>query len=958
MSSGPAQQTARQAEDDRPASALTNDWSAVVEAVPAALIVTDEQGCILSFNAGASRWLGWAVEDVIGHDIDMLLLDKGGGLFQLTAGEPAQMKGEVRRIIHLAGPDGGAILTDVSTNSVRRSGGLLFTVMLRQPELLAGMSEGWNDAEERLATVAANLPGIIFQRVMQADGKVYYPFFSAGVKDVLGFHPDEMLPAADGSLDCLHWADRDGYLKRMKDSARTLSPYTEELRCISVGGELRWLSGTLRPEGMPNGDVIWDGVLIDITDRMRAELRLEIIMDHAADCVVTLGDDGLIETANPATEKVFAYGLGDLIGQPVARLMAEPTHFQSVVEETDSGQLNGALQEMIGLRSDGSRFPIELALSEVLMEGRRLYIAIIRDITTRRETEARLRETEERLLNIADNIQGIVFQRLLTPDGAVKFSYISEGCRPILGLEAEDLLADSNLFMSMMDSGDRLQYMDGMRRSAELMEPMEADIKMFSRSGEEVWLRSLSRPRRLASGAMVWDGVALDVTGRKKAEDELIFLAYNDPMTGLGNRSLFIERFARAKTFAERIKAGVGVLSFGLDRFSIINATLGHMTGDKVLRAASKAIHETVDMGDLLCRAGGDRFLLMLSGITDSGDVETAVDAIRKRFETPLQVDGQEFDLTVSVGAALFPTHGDSADTLIMHAEAALQRAKQHGASSFQMFTEDMGTRANNELTMQHRIRRALENEEFVAFFQPQVETRTGRIVGMEALARWISPEHGLVPPGAFIEVAEEYGLIDAMCEQVMRDACRWNRKWWEAGLAQVPVAVNISGRQFHNARRLVALVDSVQRESGLDPVALELELTESSAMTDPENAIAVVQQLADRGIACAIDDFGTGYSSLSVLKRFPIRKLKIDRSFINEITTDKGDAAIVIAMIGMAGALNLKVVAEGVETQEQLNFLHGVGCDQIQGFFYFRPLPGDQMEAIFRDKPQLVNSN
>lgn len=941
-----------------PGDSLGSQWEVLAKAIPVALIAVDSQGKILSFNPGATQWLGWAASDVIGCDIDCLLFDKGGSLAQLVGGDPAELSGTVRRIIHLITPQGDAVLTDVSTSAITTGPDARYAVLLREPELLSGLNEGWNGAEERLATVAANLPGIIFQRVMQADGTTYYPFFSAGVKDILGLRPDEMRPAADGSLDCLHWADRADYLKRMRESARTLSPYTEELRCISADGQLRWLSGTMRPEGMPNGDVIWDGVLIDITDRMRAELRLEIIMDHAADCVVTLGEDGLIETANPATEKVFGYKLDDLIGGSITRLMADADRFRAVLEETDAGVVAGSLQEMIGLRREGIRFPIELALSEVLMEGRRLYIAIIRDITARKETEARLHETEERLLTIADNIQGIVFQRVLRADGYMTFSYISEGCRSILGVESEDFLADGELFLSMMDPGDRNQFIEGMRRSADLMEPMEADIKMFSKSGEEVWLRSLSRPRRLPTGSLVWDGVALDVTDRKKAEDELIFLAYNDPLTGMGNRSMFIERFTRAKTFADRINAGVGVLSLGLDRFSIINATLGHLTGDEVLKAAAKAIDETVDMGDLLCRAGGDRFLLMLSGITGSGDVEAAIEAIRRRFEIPLVVNGQEFDLTVSVGAALFPNHGDSAESLIMHAEAALQRAKRQGPSSFQMFTEDMGARASNVLTMQHRIRRALDNEEFVAYFQPQVETRSGKIIGMEALARWISPEHGLVPPGAFIEVAEEYGLIDAMCDQVMRDACRWNRRWQEQGLAHIPVAVNISGRQFHNSRRLLALVESVLRETQLDPASLELELTESSAMTDPENAIAVVKQLAERGLACSIDDFGTGYSSLSVLKRFPIRKLKIDRSFVNEVTTDAGDAAIVIAMIGMASALNLKVVAEGVETQEQLDFMHGVGCDHIQGFFYFRPLPGDQMEKVFIDKPVLAKPN
>ncbi|GAB3441224.1 putative bifunctional diguanylate cyclase/phosphodiesterase [Insolitispirillum peregrinum] len=511
------------------------------------------------------------------------------------------------------------------------------------------------------------------------------------------------------------------------------------------------------------------------------------------------------------------------------------------------------------------------------------------------------------------------------------------------------------MFTDLMDLSDRSGFIDAMRRSAETMEPMEADIKLVNRRNEERWLRSWSRPRKGANGSLIWDGVALDVTDRKRAEEELTFLAYYDPLTGLGNRSLFMERFGRARSFATQIDAWVVVLSLGVDRFSIVNATLGHSMGDKVLLAVAHRIQETIEVGDLLCRASGDRFLLMLTGMTSASDIEQAIRTIQARFLEPLTVEDEEFDLTVSVGAAVFPRDGESAEALIMHSETAMQQAKKgNGPSSFLIFTEEMGAKAQQTLTMQHRLRRALENEEFVSYFQPQIETRSGKIVGMEALVRWISPEHGLIPPGAFIDVAEEFGLIDTMCEQVLRDACRWNKRWQDLGLAHVPVAVNISGRQFHNSRQLLTMVDTVLRDFDMPPQYLELELTESSAMSDPENAINVVRLLTERGISCAIDDFGTGYSSLSVLKRFPIGKLKIDRSFVNEVTTDPGDAAIVCAMIAMANALDLKVVAEGVETQDHLNFLHGVGCDQIQGFLMSRPLPGEAMETMFRTRPPM----
>lgn len=299
------------------------------------------------------------------------------------------------------------------------------------------------------------------------------------------------------------------------------------------------------------------------------------------------------------------------------------------------------------------------------------------------------------------------------------------------------------------------------------------------------------------------------------------------------------------------------------------------------------------------------------------------------------------------MGASLYPRDGLDAEILIRNSEAALHRAKAVGAGAVQVYTESLGRSASRTMMMHQRIRRALDAGEFIAHFQPKVDVATGKMVGMEALARWNSPERGLVYPGDFIEIAEEYGLVDALCEQVMTDACRWLRRWQDRALPVVPVAVNISGRQFLNSRRLLDQVASSLKTWKLAPSLLDLELTETSAMTDPENAIQVVNHLKEMGVSCSIDDFGTGYSSLSVLKRFPIRQLKIDRSFISGVAQAPEDTAIVQAVIAMAGALGLGVIAEGVETKEQFDCLRQTGCDQVQGYLFSRPIPGESMEAL-----------
>lgn len=944
--------------------------AAVLGAAPVAILAIDGDGTVVAYNAACEQLLGHPAEAVLGQPLEVLQSEHGGGLPLLLGNDPAAPFDGAHRFLPFCRADGHILTLDVtvvSADSVPGDQGVaprLFVAALAEPDPFSSLAGAWSEAEERLGTVAANLPGIVFQRVMQPDESVYYPFFSSGVHDILGYEPEDMRVTRDGCLDCIHWADRDGYMERMRASARDLTPYAEEVRAISRDGSVKWLSGTLRPDRMPSGDIIWDGVLIDVSDRMRAEHRLEMIMDHAADCIVTIGEEGRIESVNAAVSGVFGYSPDELVGQDVTILMPQPhkgrhaSYVLSYLTTGESKMLGRGARELVGLHKDGHELPIELALSEVLSDGRRLFVAIVRDITERKRTEARLHETEQRLLNIADNIHGIVFQWTLDSAGSLRFSFASEGARRVLGLDPAALVGDGRQFLDLMEPQERASFTASLQQSAERLEAVERDVKLVNRTGENCWLRILARPRHQAGGAIVWEGVALDVTDRKQAEERLMFLAYFDPLTGLGNRAMFTERFARVSEAALATNAWVAVLSLGLDRFSTVNATLGHTTGDKVLVAAASRLQEVVGMGDILCRAGGDRFLIMLSGVTSESEIEDTVRGIQRRFEDPLEVDGQEFDLSLSVGGARFPADGEDGDTLIMNADAALHRAKRQGPGSTAMFCAEMGQRAALMLTMQHRLRRALDNEEFVAYFQPQIETRSGRIVGMEALVRWISPEHGLIPPGDFIDIAEEYGLIDAMCEQVLRDSCRWNRRWQDLGLAHVPIAVNISGRQFHNTRLLMNMVESALREFSLAPRYLELELTESSAMSDPENAINVVRQLDERGVASAIDDFGTGYSSLSVLKRFPIRKLKIDRSFVNDVTTDPGDAAIVCAMIAMANALNLKVVAEGVETQDQLDFLHGVGCDILQGYYLSRPVPGQEIERMFREnKPMPMPS-
>jgi diguanylate cyclase (GGDEF)-like protein/PAS domain S-box-containing protein len=939
--------------DEHKLAALSPVVLAAMDAARIALLVVDAHGVVVHANAPALQLL--AFDQLQGKSVSTLLPDETGGLIRFIGVDPQANSFPHRRFMPCLRGDGSQFTVEMDIIRAGHGADAHFAAVLKDVPMFSSLGEEWGVSEERVSSIAANMPGIIFQRVRQPDGIVYYPFFSDGVREILGYEPEDMKTADDGCLDVIHWADRDDYLNRMRESANTLEPSNEEFRVITRNGSVKWLRGTTRPEPMPNGDILWDGILLDESERKKAEYRLEMIMDHAADCIITMNEVGEIESVNAAVEDVFGYFPEDLIGKSAAVLSAEfqmkgSETFDPQILSAEIGFVGAGPQELSGRHKNGGVFPIEMSLSEVRADGSRIFIAVVRDITNRRHTELQLAEKEQMLRGIADNIPGLVFQRRMQQDGTLEFTYMSEGVRDILECGPDQVMADMGVFFNAMGRSAAQIFRDAHVQSAKTLDPMEDNIHLVNAKGREFYLRGWARPRRLGNGDVIWDGVALDVTERRQAEERLMFLAYYDPLTGLGNRSLFLDKFDEARRDAKVSSYWVGVLSVGVDRFSMINATLGHSVGDRVLRAIGRRLQENAGRTDFVARASGDRFLVLAGHLRGQADVEKAVKQIQHAFVRPLLVDGQEFDVTVSVGSASYPHDGLSAETLIMHADAALTLAKSHGLGGYQFFTEEMGAKAADTLSMQQRLRRALDNNEFVAYFQPQVSTRTGEIIGMEALVRWIDPERGLVPPGRFIPIAEEYGLIDDICIHVLEDTGRWSQRLREQGLPTIPIAVNISGRQFNNARGLLQSVQTVLDRYGLDPGQLELELTESSAMSDPETAIHVVQVLSEQGIKCAIDDFGTGYSSLSVLKRFPIRKLKLDRSFIMDVTTDPGDAAIVSAMVAMAHALDLRVVAEGVETTEHLEFLHSLGCDQIQGYLFSPPVPGEEIEKMLRE--------
>lgn len=439
-----------------------------------------------------------------------------------------------------------------------------------------------------------------------------------------------------------------------------------------------------------------------------------------------------------------------------------------------------------------------------------------------------------------------------------------------------------------------------------------------------------------------------DITERKVAEERVQFLAYYDALTGLPNRTLLQDRISKALASAHRRKESVAVLFLDLDRFKIINDTLGHSTGDVLLQEVATRLKEWAREQDTVARVGGDEFVLLLTTIAQTSDAAVAAQRIVDVTAADYSLKGNPINVTCSVGISMFPENGVDSETLIKNADAAMYCAKQKGPNHVQFFTKDMNDQMVERLTLESGLRLALDREELFLLYQPQMDIATGETVGVEALLRWQHPELGLVPPDRFIRIAENTGLIVPIGEWVLRTACSQARKWQEEGLPKVRVAVNVSAVQFRQDG-FRDHIRSVLNETGLASQYLELELTESLLLSNADVMFSVLRELKEMGLSLAIDDFGTGYSSLSYLREFPVSKLKIDRSFVQDVAINQDDAAITAAIIGMAKNLNLKVIAEGVENEAQLSFLRAHQCDEIQGYYFSRPLSADKIAGMLR---------
>jgi diguanylate cyclase (GGDEF)-like protein len=445
--------------------------------------------------------------------------------------------------------------------------------------------------------------------------------------------------------------------------------------------------------------------------------------------------------------------------------------------------------------------------------------------------------------------------------------------------------------------------------------------------------------------------VVQDVTERKAQEARIEHLAYHDSLTGLPNRAMLMDRLAQALSQAQRLGQQVAVLFIDLDRFKLINDTAGHDSGDEVLRQVTARLRQCLRESDLVSRFGGDEFAALMRDIDDPEAARAAATRVLDAVAQPYHLNGEDYHLSASIGISTYPSDSIDATALLRNAELAMYRAKDQGKNNFQFHSSQMNARSAEHVALERSLRQAVERDEFLVYYQPQVEIASGRVIGAEALLRWNRPGAGMVAPDKFIPLAEETGLIVPIGRIVLQQACAEARRWQDAGHRGFRIAVNLSPRQFTQSE-LVADVQRILKDCGLAPESLELEITESMVMDNPERAAAILRELRAVGVQLAIDDFGTGYSSLSYLKRFPVNTIKIDRSFIQDVPADADDVAITHAIIAMGRSLRLSVVAEGVETAAQADFLRVHGCDMMQGYLISRPVPAADLGRFLQQHP------
>ena len=700
-------------------------------------------------------------------------------------------------------------------------------------------------------------------------------------------------------------------------------------------------------------------------ERRSAEMALReivarqgAILDAALDCIITMDHEGRVVEFNPAAERTFGYLREEIVGQSLAEFII-PARYRARHREALATYLRSGTSSILGkrielsaLRASGSEFPVELTVTRIDLPGPPVFTAYLRDISERKRAEERLRQAETTYRRLVEQIPAVTY--IDAPNDISSTIFISPQIEALTGYSPEEWTTDPELWVKLLHPEDRESVLTESARTNATGDPFTSEYRLIARDGRTVWLRDESVLIRDEKGRpQYWQGILLDITERKQAEEEVAFLAYHDRLTGLPNRAMFEEIMQLDLARARRHRLSVAVLYMDLDNFKLINDSLGHEAGDELLRQVAARITEASRETDLVARLGGDEFLILLSDIEHGPGpgapstallaVETVASRLHECLREPFRIEDSEFYVSASIGISVYPIDARDGRTLLKHADAAMYRSKKFGPGSYVVFPAEETDR-RTALSMATRLRGAVEARQWMLHYQPVIHLTEGHAVGVEALLRWKDPDEGIIPPAEFISLAEEMGLIERIGDWVLEELCRQSQLWRAQGL-ELELSFNLSPRQLWQPE-VVQKVLAPLRAGGCDPTTVIVEITESAVMTDPDRTQEILEALREHGIRFAIDDFGTGYSALSRLKDLPVDILKIDRSFVRDLPHDQDAGTMARTIIQLAHSLGMIPLAEGIESEEQWRFLVEQGCVYGQGFLFSHPLPGDQITA------------
>ena len=713
------------------------------------------------------------------------------------------------------------------------------------------------------------------------------------------------------------------------------------------------------------------------------ELHYRMAAEAAADAILILDEHGVVTYANPSAQRIFGCDSSELTERSLLQRVPERCREEADMlrQALGRGDANWQRVEVTAARKDGHEMLLEISLGKFRDSGRNLYAAIAQDISERRKTQlictgqnrllemvalgAPLGEVLEKLVLLIESqtpsMLGSVL--LLDKDGV----HVRHGAAPNLPREYVKAVDGQPIGPEAGSCGTAMYTAKPVIVADILVDPLWTRYRELANKHRlrACWSTPIlsSTGRVLGSFAMYYveprhprpddlklaelashiAGIAIE---REEAEERIRHLAHHDTLTGLPNRTMLREALTHGVAHAARYKHIIALLFIDLDHFKRINDSLGHHAGDLVLQAAAQRLQACVRKDDMLARLGGDEFVIVLYSLRHSQEAALVAAKVLNALEAPFELDGNVLHAGGSIGISLFPEDGKDADTLMRAADTAMYHAKSNGRGNYQFFTEELNTTIQHRLAIESQLRTAVARGELTLHFQPQVDMQSSRIFSAEALVRWHHAERGMVPPEQFIAIAEESGLIVQIGEWVLREACAQLARWREGGRADMSVSVNLSARQIFQ-QDFPGVVEQVLREFRVPASALDLEITETMLMQPSDDNLHTLRRLHAMGVQLSVDDFGVGYSSLSYLKRFPIHALKIDRSFVSGIGRDQNDMAITSAIIGMAQGLRLKVVAEGVETEEQARFLKSIGCMSAQGYFFGMPVGADAFSQL-----------